>query len=125
MKLRVALWAVCLGLAATTYAAAAGTPKPVLEPARGGQCVAPPEVMRREHPDMLKHQRDVTVRQGVRGAAGSNSVSLEQCVNCHASKTDNSVAANKQDFCASCHAYVGVKLDCFECHTSKAKEAAK
>ncbi len=121
MKARVALWAVCLGLAATTYAAVADTPKPVIEPARGGQCVAPPEVMRREHPDMLKHQRNITVHQGVRGAK----VSLEQCVDCHASKADNSVAANKQDFCASCHAYAGVKLDCFECHTSKAKEAAK
>jgi hypothetical protein len=119
VKARLAL--LVLGLAVLAGGAAAGTPKPVVEPARGGQCVAPPEVMRREHPDMLKHQRDVTVRQGVRGAK----VSLEQCVDCHASRADNSVAANKQDFCASCHAYAGVKLDCFECHTSKAKEAAR
>jgi len=93
----------------------AGVDKPVLAPAKGEKCIAPPEVMRREHPDMLKHQRDLTVHQGVRGAK----VDLEQCVECHASKQSGSVAATKQDFCESCHAYAGVKIDCFECHASR------
>jgi hypothetical protein len=119
VKARLALSFLCVAVLAGS--AAAGTPKPVVEAARGGQCVAPPEVMRREHPDMLRHQRDETVRAGVRGAK----VSLAQCVDCHASKASGSVAARKEDFCASCHAYAGVKLDCFECHTSKAREAAK
>jgi [DsrC]-trisulfide reductase subunit J len=93
----------------------AGVDKPILEKASRGPCVAPPEVMRREHPDMLRHQRTVTVHEGVVGAK----VSLEKCVACHASKETNSVAASKQDFCESCHAYGGVKLDCFECHASR------
>jgi len=93
----------------------AGVDKPILEKASRGPCVAPPEVMRREHPDMLKHQRAITVHEGVVGAK----VSLEKCVACHASKETGSVAASKQDFCESCHAYAGVKLDCFECHASR------
>ncbi len=96
----------------------AGVDKPILEKASRGPCVASPEVMRREHPDMLKHQRDLTVHEGIRGAK----VDLEQCVACHASKETGSVAASKQDFCESCHAYAGVKLDCFECHASRPGE---
>jgi hypothetical protein len=93
----------------------AGVEKPTIVKAQDGPCIAPPEVMRREHPDMLKHQRTVTVHEGVRNAK----VNLEQCVACHASKETGSVAASKQDFCESCHAYAGVKLDCFECHASR------
>ena len=93
----------------------AGVDKPILEKASRGACIAPPEVMRREHPDMLKHQRTVTVHEGVVDAK----VSLEKCVDCHASKQTGSVAASKQDFCESCHAYAAVKLDCFECHASR------
>jgi [DsrC]-trisulfide reductase subunit J len=94
--------------------------QPVIEPARGGQCIAPPEVMRREHMAMLKHQREITVREGVRGAK----VDLQACVDCHASRASGSVDARPQDFCASCHRYVGVKLTCFECHSDKPRQAA-
>ena len=93
----------------------AGVDKPAIVKARSGPCIAPPEVMRREHPEILLHQRVKTVRQGIVGAK----VSLEKCVECHASKQTGSVAASKQDFCESCHAYAGVKLDCFECHASR------
>jgi hypothetical protein len=93
----------------------AGVDKPVIVKAQSGPCIAPPEVMRREHPDLLKHQRTVTVHEGVRNAK----VDLEKCVTCHASKATGSVAAGPQDFCESCHAYAGVKLDCFECHASR------
>jgi hypothetical protein len=95
--------------------ATAGVDKPVIEKASSGPCIAPPEVMRREHPDMLKHQRTITVHEGLRDAK----VDLEKCVACHASKTTGSVAASPQDFCKSCHAYAAVKLDCFECHASR------
>ena len=46
-----------------------------------GSSGAPPEVMRRTHMEMLKHQRDETVHGGVRGARAS----LVGCVDCHAS----------------------------------------
>jgi hypothetical protein len=93
-----------------------GVPKPAFTIANPGQCVAPAEEMRRNHMDMLKHQRDRTMRQGERGAKAS----LNGCVECHASKTTGSVLGGKDNFCESCHAYAAVKLDCWDCHQPKA-----
>ncbi len=96
---------------------AAGVPKPVVAIERDrGACVAPPAEMRRNHMEMLRHQRDKTLREGVRGAK----VSLNACIDCHASRKTGSVAASRQDFCESCHTYAAVKLDCFECHQPNA-----
>ncbi len=100
----------------------AGVPKPVIAaPAKGEKCIAPPEVMRREHMHLLTHQRDETVHGGVRGAKAS----LQGCIECHASKKSGSVAATKEDFCVSCHSYAAVKIDCFECHATRPKPAAR
>ena len=89
--------------------------QPVIEKARGGQCVEDPAVMRRTHMELLRHQRDDTVRGGIRGARHS----LKQCIGCHASATTGSVAAAPTNFCVSCHSYAAVRIDCFECHASK------
>lgn len=116
--LATALTLVLLIAAGVAIAAepAGRTPRPAIEPARTGtQCVVPPERMRREHPQLLKHQRDATVHRGVREARDS----LQGCVACHASAATGSVAAAPTDFCSSCHAYAAVKLDCFECHASR------
>lgn len=113
MRLLAAL--ALIATLAVPAGALAGIDKPILEKASRGPCIAPPEVMRREHPDMLMHQRTITVHEGMRNAR----VSLEKCVECHASKATGSVAASPQDFCESCHAYAGVKIDCFECHASR------
>ena len=96
------------------------TPKPVIEAARGGSCVETPEFMRRNHMKLLKHQRDDTLRGGVR----TGKYSLKACVECHASKTGGSVADSSTQFCQSCHAYAAVKIDCFECHASKPPAAS-
>ncbi len=89
--------------------------KPVIEAARGGQCVADPAFMRRNHMGLLKHQRDDTLRGGIR----TGQYSLKECIDCHASKTTNSVAKSETNFCQSCHNYTAVKIDCFECHSNK------
>ena len=89
--------------------------QPVIEPASGGQCVQDPAFMRRNHMAMLKHDRDATVRAGVR----DTQYSLKACIGCHASKASGSVNAAPGDFCQSCHSYAAVKIDCFECHASK------
>ena len=106
-------------------AARSRVPKPAHESDPSTQCVEPPEVMRRVHMDMLKHQRDRTVHQGVRGVK----VSLSGCVDCHAGKPDGpargSVTGSPEAFCEGCHSYVAVKLDCFECHSSKPSSAAR
>lgn len=114
----VLAWMLAWGFAASAALAqpAGRTPLPVVERAvQGSQCVAEPTVMRRNHMEMLKHQRVDTVRAGAR----SGQFSLKGCINCHASRETGSVAKSETNFCVSCHAYAAVKIDCFECHSSK------
>jgi hypothetical protein len=119
MRLRAAtllLGLGLLGLAGSALSAGASAVRPVVEPAKAGtQCVADPAFMRRNHMDLLKHQRDDTVRSGVRGGKHS----LKDCIDCHASKQTAAVNKAPTDFCVSCHTYSAVTLDCFECHTGK------
>ena len=112
--------AACGGAAVAQPTAASRVPVPVIEKARGEACVADPAFMRLNHMDLLKHRRDETVHRGVRDPRSS----LKGCIECHASSATGSVAAAPTDFCASCHSYAAVKLDCFECHASKPKATA-
>lgn len=78
-------------------------------------CVEPTELMRREHMELIQHQRDATVHLGIR----STKHSLAACISCHVSKggTEQYVPINRVDqFCGACHAYSAVSLDCFQCH---------
>lgn len=84
-----------------------------------GECVEPEDVMKRDHMKFILHQRDKTVHQGVR----TDKYSLKNCVNCHANSKTNSVLG-KDGFCASCHSYAAVSIDCFSCHTSTAEKNA-
>ena len=117
--LPASLLAAFVALCLCGSALAAGrTPQPEVERARAGtQCVEPADVMRRNHMAFLKHQRDDTVRGGVRGAKHS----LKGCIDCHANVQTRSVAQAEGNFCVGCHSYAAVKIDCFECHTSKAR----
>jgi hypothetical protein len=92
---------------------------PVVRIEQGEACVAPVEEMRRNHMKMLFHQRDRTMREGVRTAR----FSLKHCVDCHASRKTGSVLG-EEGFCSSCHAYASVKIDCFECHTPMRQTSA-
>jgi hypothetical protein len=85
---------------------------PVIKIEKGEACVAPTGEMRRDHMKMLLHQRDRTLRQGIR----ETRFSLKNCVDCHASRETGSVLG-KDGFCSSCHQYAAVSMDCFECHT--------
>ena len=123
---RLGVFAFLLGLllgsavhAADEPATASRVPKPVIEAARGGQCVEDPAIMRRNHMEYLKHQRDDTLRGGIRGAK----YSLKACIECHASQQTNSVTAAPTNFCISCHSYAAVKVDCFECHATQPGKA--
>ena len=99
-----------------TQSKSSGVPKPVITKAvKGEQCVEPTEYMRRNHMDVLDGHRDKTVHEGIR----TKKYSLKECINCHASEKTGSVAAAKDDFCVSCHSYASVKIDCFECHSTK------
>ena len=121
---RAALSLACVGASAlaTTGSESAprtqgSVPMPVIESARLGQCVGSPAFMRRYHMDLLKHQRNETMRAGVRNAR----YSLQDCIGCHASQSTQSVAAAGSNFCQSCHVYAAVKIDCFECHATQPK----
>jgi len=81
------------------------------------QCVAPTQEMRRNHFEMIRHQRDMTVHKGIRKTDDS----LAGCVDCHARKdtTGAAVAINSEgQFCAGCHEYAAVSIDCFSCHST-------
>ena len=84
---------------------------------RGAQCVEPIEIMRRDHFEFIKHQRDQTVYHGIRGSKHS----LAGCIDCHASKGPEGeflpINAEGQ-FCQTCHTYAAVKIDCFTCHAT-------
>lgn len=88
--------------------------------AKGDKCVRDTDYMRRNHMSLLKHQRDDTMRKGIR----TTQYSLKGCIDCHASPKNNSVIGTKDNFCQGCHSYAAVKLDCFECHSSKPKAAS-
>lgn len=109
------LLAASLPAAAQTAAGASQGLGPLVTKARGGQCVDDPVFMRRNHMQLLKHQRDDTLHGGIR----TGKYSLKACVACHASQTSQSVNAGAGDFCQSCHTFAAVKIDCFECHASK------
>jgi hypothetical protein len=97
-------------------AQAGEAPKPVLTKAvKGEQCVEDNDFMRRNHMKVLNHHRDETVIEGIR----TKKYSLKECINCHASEKTGSVAKAKDDFCVSCHSYAAVKIDCFDCHSTK------
>ncbi len=98
-------------------------PHPEIAPGKGEQCVAETGFMRRNHMDLLVHQRDETVQLGIRGKR----FSLRECIACHAVPGPGGTpvsAASPKHFCRACHDYVAVRIDCFECHASRPDKLA-
>jgi hypothetical protein len=124
MRARVLAFIAVFVLAMTAHASAQESAiAPTPPKAQSGPCVAPPDVMRRTHMTMLKHQRDDTVHQGVRGKPEG----LTNCITCHAVKDKDGgfvTAKSPQHFCRTCHDYAAVQVDCFECHGSRPETGA-
>jgi hypothetical protein len=110
-----ALIATAAVSAAVSIPAVAGVELPKFEKGKGESCVEDTQFMRRNHMDLLKHQRTETMRKGIR----TTKHSLKKCVECHASDKTGSVASSKEDFCVACHSFAAVKLDCWDCHATK------
>ena len=90
-------------------------PKP--PKAVAGKCDADPAWMRKWHMRALQHKRDETMHKGIR----TEKFSLQRCISCHAVKEDSGKYVTIKDerhFCRSCHDYVAVRTDCFDCHNS-------
>jgi len=71
--------------------------------------------MRKNHMDELLHKRDETMIKGIRTEENS----LKACISCHVPEKHNGKVLRHTDpehFCSTCHGYVAMKLDCFQCH---------
>ena len=91
---------------------------PVIPMGRGDACVEDTGFMRRNHMELLKHQRDETMLKGER----SEQHSLKECLDCHAvpgPDTKPVTFTDSSHFCRSCHDYAAVSIDCFQCHASR------
>ncbi len=75
------------------------------------------EYWRRNHMNLMRHDRDQTMRDGNREVEAS----LKGCFDCHAAADgEGTIVTYESDkhFCRSCHDFVAVKVDCFMCHRS-------
>ncbi len=122
----VRVWAAVVLAGAAFSALAADSPRtPVPKPSRaakGTECVEPTADMRRNHMIYLDHERDQTVHQGIRGRKHS----LKGCIECHAvSDPAAGGARTVAPFCADCHRYVAVRIDCFGCHATTPEARAE
>lgn len=91
---------------------------PSMPPPKGAHCIRPAAWMRENHMKLLMQVRDEVVHEGIR----RDHESLSACMNCHVSKrADGSYPSvtSRDFFCNSCHGYVGVRIDCFTCHSNR------
>ena len=113
----VSLLLAVVSLTATAESATIPS-SPSITKGEGDACVEEVSYMRKNHMELLNHQRDDTMHKGIR----TKKHSLNNCVSCHAKKDDKgqyiAINAEKQ-FCQSCHTYAGVSIDCFQCHATK------
>lgn len=116
--------ATILGVALLAFSAASMSGSAVVEGSKAAgmeSCVAPTDDMRRNHMEYLKHERDETVRGGIRGGK----YSIAECIDCHAAKDESGkyIPVNAEhQFCDSCHNYAAVKPTCFQCHRKVPEE---
>jgi hypothetical protein len=83
-------------------------------------CVEPTEYMRRNHFEVIRHQRDTTVYGGIR----STKHSLSGCVSCHVGYDQDEQPVDihaEGQFCSACHDYAAVDMNCFDCHATVPK----
>jgi len=119
MRLVLAFLAV-FGLIGGAAADGAG---PVVPPATGEPHPAS-ENWRANHMVYLKHDRNLTLREGVRDLSPEDHeirASLGECFDCHAVKDEAGTPVTVEDerhFCRVCHDYAAVTVDCFMCHRS-------
>lgn len=90
-------------------------------PANAKRCVAPADVMRSQHMQMLVSWREDVVRHGDRRYIAFDGNVYEKslthtCLGCH----------NKEQFCNRCHTYAGVSGPyCWNCHNEPQTNIAR
>ncbi len=92
--------------------------RPEISKGKGEACIDDKDFMRLNHMDLLRHDRDKTMRTGNRDIK----YSLKKCINCHAVDGPDGktlTVESPKHFCRSCHDYAAVSIDCFQCHASR------
>lgn len=105
-------------------AVAGRVPMPKIPAAKGAHCVRPREWMRKNHMTLLMQLRYAAVHEGIRHGRES----LPGCMNCHVSRLANGKypsVRSRKFFCNACHSYVGVRIDCFSCHSNRPDAAER
>jgi len=118
MLMLVLVCKTSLAYAAEEQNAGNGGLLPVIPMGQGDSCVEDTDCMRRNHVDLLQHQRDETMKEGIR----DKPYSLKECISCHAVNGPDAMpvtVSSPQHFCRSCHDYAAVSIDCFQCHASR------
>jgi [DsrC]-trisulfide reductase subunit J len=118
MLMLVLVCMTSLAYAAEEQNAGNGGLLPVIPMGQGDSCVEDTDFMRRNHMDLLQHQRDETMKEGIRGKP----YSLKECLSCHAVNGPDAIpvtVSSPKHFCRSCHDYAAVSIDCFQCHASR------
>ena len=91
---------------------------PAIPRAKGAHCVRPAAWMRRHHMELLMRVRYEAVHEGIRNSEEG----LPGCIGCHVSKLADGKypsPGSGKFFCNACHEYVGVRIDCFSCHSNR------
>ena len=91
---------------------------PAIPRAKGAHCVRPAAWMRKNHMKLLMRVRYEAVHEGIR----NRQESLPGCMGCHVSKLADGKypsVRSRKFFCNACHEYVGVRIDCFSCHSNR------
>jgi len=113
----VLICAVLIGATSLAMAQERSALLPDIPAATGDPHQEGSEYWRRNHMDLMRHDRDLTLRDGEREIGAS----LKGCFDCHAAKDDAGQVVtyeNEGHFCRTCHDYVAVQVDCFMCHRS-------
>jgi cytochrome c553 len=113
----LAFLVMMLGLAMPALAEERSVYWPQIPAATGQPHPEGNEYMRKQHMEMMKHDRDATMYDGDREVKAS----LSECFECHTVKDDQGTPVTYSDekhFCRTCHDFAAVKVDCFMCHRS-------
>lgn len=87
-------------------------------------CVEPVDIMRKQHFEFILDHRDRTVIEGIR----TTQYSLIACIDCHITPNAQGEYARYSEethFCANCHQFTAVNIDCFQCHADRPEEAIR
>lgn len=124
----LALWIIisiaCASAITVIADSSENIPPPKAKYSEKTACIEPVDVMRKKHFEFILDHRDETVVRGIR----TEQYSLTGCIDCHITPNAEGKFARYSEethFCASCHQFAAVNIDCFQCHADRPEEAIR